>query len=231
MSTTSIVLFATISRLLKPSLLIKFWNIIYFEAKINVNIIAKKVNNKMLLKLFLSTLYLSAFTFGGGYVIVSLMKKKFVDECGWIKEEEMLDLIAIAQSAPGPMAVNGAIVVGYKLAGLTGALVSLLGTILPPFIIISIVSVCYEAFRDNYFVSQMLEGMQAGVGAVITCVTYEMGAGIVHGKNRLSITIMLVSFVLSAFLQINVVYLILAGGFIGLIRGLIKKRRDGDDLS
>ena len=177
--------------------------------------------NKMLLKLFLSTLYLSAFTFGGGYVIVSLMKKKFVDECGWIK----------AQSAPGPMAVNGAIVVGYKLAGLTGALVSILGTILPPFIIISIVSVCYEAFRDNYFVSQMLEGMQAGVGAVITCVTYEMGAGIVHGKNRLSITIMLVSFVLSAFLQINVVYLILAGGFIGLIRGLIKKRRHGDDLS
>lgn len=187
--------------------------------------------NKMLLKLFLSTLYLSAFTFGGGYVIVSLMKKKFVDECGWIKEEEMLDLIAIAQSAPGPMAVNGAIVVGYKLAGLTGALVSILGTILPPFIIISIVSVCYEAFRDNYFVSQMLEGMQAGVGAVITCVTYEMGVGIVHGKNRLSITIMLVSFVLSAFLQINVVYLILAGGFIGLIRGLIKKRRNGDDLS
>lgn len=187
--------------------------------------------NKMLLKLFLSTLYLSAFTFGGGYVIVSLMKKKFVDECGWIKEEEMLDLIAIAQSAPGPMAVNGAIVVGYKLAGLTGALVSILGTILPPFIIISIVSVCYEAFRDNYFVSQMLEGMQAGVGAVITCVTYEMGVGIVHGKNRLSITIMLVSFVLSAFLQINVVYLILAGGFIGLIRGLIKKRRHGDDLS
>ena len=181
--------------------------------------------NKVLLKLFLSTLYLSAFTFGGGYVIVSLMKKKFVDECGWIKEEEMLDLIAIAQSAPGPMAVNGAIVVGYKLAGLTGALVSILGTILPPFIIISIVSVCYEAFRANYFVSQMLEGMQAGVGAVITCVTYEMGVGIVHGKNRLSITIMLVSFVLSAFLQINVVYLILAGGFIGLIRGLIKKRR------
>lgn len=187
--------------------------------------------NKVLLKLFLSTLYLSAFTFGGGYVIVSLMKKKFVDECGWIKEEEMLDLIAIAQSAPGPMAVNGAIVVGYKLAGLTGALVSILGTIIPPFIIISVVSACYEAFRENYFVSQMLEGMQAGVGAVIACVTYEMGEGIVHGKNRLSITIMLVSFALSIFLQINVVYLILASGLIGLIRGLIQKRRHKDDLS
>lgn len=73
---------------------------------------------KVLWKLFLSTLYLSAFTFGGGYVIVTLMKDKFVDKYHWIEENEMLDLIAIAQSAPGAIAVNGAIVVGYKLAGL-----------------------------------------------------------------------------------------------------------------
>lgn len=72
--------------------------------------------------LFFSTLYLSVFTFGGGYVIVSLMKKKFVDEYHWIEEDEMLDLIAIAQSTPGAIAVNGAIVVGYKLAGLPGVL-------------------------------------------------------------------------------------------------------------
>ena len=77
----------------------------------------------MLLKLFLSTLYLSAFTFGGGYVIVTLMKKKFVDEYHWIGEDEMLDLVAIAQSSPGAIAVNGAIVVGYKLAGIPGTLV------------------------------------------------------------------------------------------------------------
>ena len=74
---------------------------------------------KILIKLFISTLYLSTFTFGGGYVIVTLMKKKFVDEYHWIEENEMLDLVAIAQSAPGPIAVNGAIVVGYKLAGMT----------------------------------------------------------------------------------------------------------------
>ena len=80
---------------------------------------------KVLQKLFLSTLYLSAFTFGGGYVIVTLMKKKFVDEYHWIEENEMLDLVAIAQSSPGPIAVNGAIVVGYKLAGMIGVLVSI----------------------------------------------------------------------------------------------------------
>ncbi len=134
--------------------------------------------SKVLQKLFLSTLYLSAFTFGGGYVIVTLMKKKFVDEYHWIEENEMLDLVAIAQSSPGPIAVNGAIVVGYKLAGLIGVLVSIIGTIIPPFLVISVISVCYQAFRDNFFVSQMLEGMQAGVGAVIASVTYEMGMGL-----------------------------------------------------
>ena len=74
--------------------------------------------SKVLRKLFFSTLYLSTFTFGGGYVIVTLMKNKFVDELHWIDEEEMLDLVAIAQSSPGAIAVNGAIVVGYKLAGI-----------------------------------------------------------------------------------------------------------------
>ena len=79
---------------------------------------------KVLIRLFISTLYLSAFTFGGGYVIVSLLKKKFVDEYHWIENDEMLDLVAIAQSAPGAIAVNGAIVVGYKLAGRIGAFVA-----------------------------------------------------------------------------------------------------------
>lgn len=116
----------------------------------------------VLWKLFVSTLYLSAFTFGGGYVIVTLMKEKFVDELHWIEEDEMLDLIAIAQSAPGAIAVNGAIVVGYKLAGLPGALVAIAATILPPFVIISAISFFYALFRDNFVVSRLLTGMQAG---------------------------------------------------------------------
>ena len=115
-------------------------------------------------------------------MIISLMKKKFVDEYHWIEEEEMLDLTAIAQSAPGAVAVNGAIVVGYKLAGAAGVLISILGTVIPPFVILSLISVCYQAFRENWLVSHMLEGMQAGVGAVIASVTYEMGAGVLKRK-------------------------------------------------
>ena len=102
------------------------------------------MEGKKLRKLFFSTLYLSTFTFGGGYVIVSLLKNKFVDELGWITQDEMMDLVAIAQSTPGSIAVNGAIVVGYKIAGIPGILVSILGAVLPPFVILTIISAVYS---------------------------------------------------------------------------------------
>ncbi len=178
----------------------------------------------VLLKIFVSTLYLSAFTFGGGYVIVTLMKKKFVDEYHWIEEDEMLDLTAIAQSAPGAIAVNGAIVVGYKLAGVAGALTAIIATIIPPFVIISIISVCYSAFRSNYIVAKMLEGMQAGVGAVIAAVVFEMAGGIIHGKNPVSVTIMVLAFIAACFMNVNVIYVVLICGLIGVIRTLAGKR-------
>ena len=182
---------------------------------------------KVLAKIFISTLYLSAFTFGGGYVIVTLMKKKFVDEYHWIEEDEMLDLTAIAQSAPGAIAVNGAIVVGYKLAGMAGAITAVIATVIPPFVIISLISVFYNAFRDNYVISQMLEGMQAGVGAVIAVVVYDMAEGIVRGKSIPSLVIMAASFTAVCFFEVNVIYVVIACGMIGAVRALREKRRGG----
>ena len=181
------------------------------------------IEKHKLRKLFLSTLYLSAFTFGGGYVIVTLIRKKFVSEYHWIDEDEILDLIAIAQSAPGAIAVNGAIVVGYKLAGMLGVLVSVIATIIPPFVIISAISVCYNAFRTNLLVSLMLEGMQAGVGAVIASVVFEMGSGIVKEKNPFSLIIMAVSFIVTYFFNVNVVYVILVCIGLGLIKTFVQK--------
>lgn len=183
-----------------------------------------KNKKEILVKLFISTLYLSAFTFGGGYVIVTLMKKKFVDEYHWIREEEMLDLVAIAQSSPGAIAVNGAIVIGYKLAGPAGAAVSIIATIIPPFTIIGIISVFYNAFRNNYMVSQILEGMQAGVAAVIAVIVYEMGEGIVKGKSRASVCIMAAAFAASCIFNVNVIWIVLACGLIGILRTVIEKR-------
>lgn len=181
---------------------------------------------QMLWKLFVSTFYLSAFTFGGGYVIVTLLKKKFVDEYHWIEEEEMLDLVAIAQSSPGAIAVNGAIVVGYKLAGLVGTATAILGTVIPPFLIISLISVCYNAFRDNFIVSQMLQGMQSGVGAVIASVTYEMGAGIIHGKQKASILIMVCAFAASCIFKVNVIFVVIACGLLGVARTLLSRKEN-----
>lgn len=126
-------------------------------------------------KLFCSTFYLSAFTFGGGYVIIPLMRKKFVEQYHWIEEEEMLDLTAIAQSSPGAIAVNASILIGYRLAGLFGALVTVLGTVLPPLIILSVISVAYTAFQNSLIVQLVLRAMQAGVAAVIADVVISMG--------------------------------------------------------
>ena len=185
---------------------------------------------KILMKLFVSTLYLSAFTFGGGYVIVTLMKKKFVDEYHWIEENEMLDLVAIAQSAPGPIAVNGAIVVGYKLAGMTGVVTAIIGTIIPPFLVISLISVCYNAFRDNFIVSQMLSGMQAGVGAVIasagisiliTAFWGSQAAVALANTNWLLVAIFAVCVVLLQKFKMNPIWVMVLAGVIKTVVSLI----------
>ena len=157
---------------------------------------------KKLWKLFYSMVYLSTFTFGGGYVIVSLMRKKFVEDYHWIDEDEMLDLVAIAQNAPGP------IVVGYKMAGLLGIFISVLATIIPPFVIISVISVFYEIFKTNLIVSLMLEGMQAGVGAVIASVCFEMGSGLLKEKNSLYPIIMIGAFVANYIFNVVMIVII-----------------------
>ncbi len=180
---------------------------------------------RLLLKLFISTFYLSAFTFGGGYVIITLMKKKFVDEYKWIDEDEMLDLVAIAQSSPGPVAVNGAIVVGYKLAGVRGLLTAILGTILPPFIIISVVSLFYEAFKTNKHLILVMDGMLAGVGAVIASVVYDMASGVVRSKDIMSVIIMILAFLAAYAAKIGAVYIIIACGAVGAVRTAISARR------
>nr|MCR4778757.1 chromate transporter [Lachnospiraceae bacterium] len=126
------------------------------------------------LKLFFTTFRVSAFTFGGGFVIIPLLKRKFVDELHWINEEEMLDLTAIAQSSPGAVAVNSSLIIGYHVVGLLGALISAIATVLPPLVIISVISVFYKAFRDNVIVSMAMKGMLAGVAAVIFDVVINM---------------------------------------------------------
>ena len=156
-----------------------------------------KHSRKDYLTLFTSTFTLSAFTFGGGFVIIPLMRKKFVEQLHWIDEEEMMDLTAIAQSSPGAIAVNASILVGYRVAGVPGALVTVLGTVLPPLIILSIISFFYTAFRDNRIVALVMRGMQAGVAAVLPVV------------------MLLGAFAAARFFGVNVVAIILVCGAVG----------------
>lgn len=185
-----------------------------------------KKDAKLLWEIFISTLYLSAFTFGGGYVIVTLMKNKFVDEKKWITEKEMLNFVAIAQSSPGAIAVNGAIVVGFKLAGFLGILASVLGTVIPPFVITSLISFFYEAFSSNIWISAVLEGMESGVAAVVAAVSYQMAIDIVREDNKMLILMMITAFIANAVFEVNVIYIILISIVIGLVQTFFRSRKE-----
>ncbi len=168
-------------------------------------------------KLFTSVFRLSACTFGGGFVIVPLMRKRFVEELGWIGEQEMLDMTAIAQSSPGAIAVNAAILVGYHVAGIPGALLTVLGTVTPPLIIISVISMFYQAFRDNAIVSLVMSGMLCGVAAVIFDVVLDMVKGILKSKHILPVLVLVGAFVATRFFSVNILIIILVCGIIGAL--------------
>ncbi len=168
-------------------------------------------------KLFTSVFRLSACTFGGGFVIVPLMRKRFVEELGWIEEQEMLDMTAIAQSSPGAIAVNAAILVGYHVAGIPGALLTVLGTVTPPLIIISVISLFYQAFRENAIVSLVMSGMLCGVAAVIFDVVLDMVKGILKSKHILPVLVLVGAFVATRFFSVNILIIILVCGIIGAL--------------
>ena len=167
--------------------------------------------------LFKSMFVLSMCTFGGGFVIVSLMKKRFVEELKWIEEEEMLDVTAITQSAPGPLMINAAVIVGYRIAGIVGALTAIAGSILPPMIIISIISIFYEQFCTNSYVAMALQVTRAGVAAVIFDVVWKLAGNVWNTKRALYIAMMVIAFVATFFFDISAMLIIFTCLGIGLL--------------
>lgn len=179
--------------------------------------------------LFQSMFVLSACTFGGGFVIVSLMKKKFVEELQWLEEEEMLDVTAITQSAPGPLPVNASVIIGYRIAGVVGSLTAILGTILPPMIIISIISLFYEQFRTNPYIATALQVMRAGVAAVIFDVVLKLAENVIKTKRILYISMMLIAFVATYLLDVSammIIFVCLGIGLADLFFTMKKKKRE-----
>lgn len=189
----------------------------------------KKSKVKILWQLFWATFTLSAFTFGGGFVIVSLMKKKFVEELGWLEENEMLDITAIAQSSPGPIPINASVILGYRMAGLAGTVVAILGTSLPPMLIISLISIFYTQFRENQVIAVALQVMRAGVAAVIFDVVINLAKNVCKTKRLLYIGLMVVSFIATALLGLSamaVVIICLCIGIIDVVISISRKKEN-----
>lgn len=188
----------------------------------------KQSKSQVLWTLFKSMFTLSACTFGGGFVIVSLMKKKFVEDLKWLEEDEMLDITAITQSSPGPLPVNASVIIGYRMMGVLGSLVAILGTIIPPMVIISLISIFYTQFRTNTYIAIMLQVMRAGVAAVIFDVVINLAQNVCKTKRVMYIAMMIISFIATYFFGVSAMLIILtclAIGIIDLIATLKKENK------
>lgn len=179
-----------------------------------------------LMTLFLDMMMISAFTFGGGFVMIGMMRKKFADERHWVSDDEVLDMVVIAQSAPGPLAVNSAIIFGYRMAGLTGALLSALAIVLPPLVIISVICLIYDTFASNIIVQTALQVMRAGVAAIIIDVVIDLAGDVLKTKDLFNIFMMVLALIASYVYKISAIHIILLFIAIGIARSLRKRKGD-----
>ncbi len=187
-----------------------------------------KPTAKVLWQLFWGMFSLSACTFGGGFVIVSLMRKKFVTDLKWLDESEMLDITAIAQSSPGPIPINASVILGYRMCGIAGSVAGVVGTALPPMIIISIISLFYTKFRENHVISTALAVMRAGVAAVICDVVIGLAKRVCTTKRVLYIAVMIAAFIAVVILDFSamaVIFICLGIGLADLGWSLHKERQ------
>ncbi len=192
----------------------------------NENITPGK-NIRFLRRLFAEAFTLSAFTFGGGYVIITFMQKRFVEKYNWLTDAEMLDVVAISQSAPGIIAINASVLVGYRLCGVTGAAVTALATAMPPLLTISLVAMFYTAVRDAPAVSAALAAMQAAVVAVIADAVLRLGRTALKSRKFISGAVIAASFAAAALFKVNVAAIILTAGLAGAVAPVMAKKMKG----
>lgn len=197
------------------------------DAERTTEAVKPEVNLKFYLKLFWTTFILSLFTFGGGFVIISLMRKKMVVTLNWINDEEMMDFVTIAQSSPGPIALNGSLMVGYHLAKTPGALIAGLGTILPPMIILTLVSLGYEAVKSNLWIAAAFHGMRPVVAAIVLQVTWALLKPVLGRKKVIPITMFLLAFAALYFFKVNIMLVMVICVAVAVIVSLVEIKRAG----
>ncbi len=171
----------------------------------------------MYLDLVATFFRIGLFTIGGGYAMIPLIQQKVVDEKKWVSEEELVDLMAVAQSCPGIFAINIAIFIGYKLKGVTGAVLTALGTALPSFIIILAIALFFQKFRDYTIVEKMFMGIRPAVVALIAAPVFKMAK--TAKVNAYTIWIPVVAALLIWLLHWNPIYIIILAGVGGYFYG------------
>lgn len=169
----------------------------------------------MLLKMFLTFLKIGAFTFGGGFAMIPIIQEEVVNKNKWIKDEDFVDTISVAQSSPGPIAVNASIFVGYKIKGFLGALVSTIGTVLPSFITILIIARFFSYFRDNIIFEKVFMGIRPAVVALIFSALYRLVYKSYLGYIALGFAFL--AALILIFFKISPIYMVLLGIIVSVI--------------
>ncbi len=166
------------------------------------------------LELFKIFFKIGGLTFGGGYAMIPIIEREIIDNKKWIDEEMMLDIIAIAESTPGVLAVNCATFTGYKVAGVLGSLMATLGVIIPSFLIIVLISLIFPLIIKNQYVSYVFDGIKAGIVVLI----FEAGIKLSKSveKNVFNIILFLFALSVALFTEINVIYVLLVCAIIGI---------------
>ncbi|MBO5110114.1 MAG: chromate transporter [Clostridia bacterium] len=179
--------------------------------------------------LFLTMLKIGLFTFGGGYAMLALLEDEFVQRKGWMDREEFLHMAAIAESTPGPIAINAATYIGYKNAGITGALLATVGICIPSFAIIYLISLFFDAFRSLTYVAYAFNGIRVCVVYLILSAGLRMWKGLkrnaLHTVLLISVAGCMIACSLLAVKLSTVVY-VLAGGMVGVAVHLVSRLRD-----
>lgn len=186
-----------------------------------------KTDNEIKLSdIFIQFLTLSIFAFGGGTTIISMMKDRFVDRLKWISEDEMNEMLTIVLSAPGATVINISILVAYKIRGIKGVLVAVLASILPPFVTIVLLLKVYKSVSDSVIVIHMLKGIKSAAAAIIVVVVSKMTISLIKKKNPYLIALFVIFFILTRFINVNVMILMFVSVLIGIVITFIQKDKE-----
>lgn len=176
------------------------------------------MTEKKLWSIFWITFKLGAITFGGGYVMVPLFEGEFVTKRNWVAREDMMNMVALSQSVPGAIAINCSVIVGYRLRMVKGAIVAVLGSMLPSLITLTIITFIYQEFRDNIYVSAALRGVRAAVIALLVSAFWNFTKP--FRKDAVALIAFAAALLLSLFADINSIYIILGAIIYGIIFGM-----------